>query len=149
MGGFPNLRLTLEGAITLQRWLASKVAIISETDLIMADIKMPHERLYYLCPCGGVDHYAARVYVEGGVSAYLSSVLSCYESGKQWAISPVRVSDVIKKEEEKFLKLLDRAQELVPKVIKKRGYSSETLFFLKDTHGIDEELSEEIWAEHR
>lgn len=49
-------------------------------------------------------------------------------------------AEVISSEEEKFFSLLNRASLEVPKIIKKRGMSGETLAFLHQTHGYDPEI---------
>lgn len=99
----------------------------------------------YACPCGKPDHDAYRVFI----TSELSPVLNCLETGQQWMVKAIPVADIIRVEEDNYAKLLDRAFTLVPKVIAKRGYSPETLEFLRDTHGIPNDIVEDICTASR
>lgn len=137
--------MTYEGI--KKRWCESKEGILEESDIGVV-IKKEHfqgrEWYFYKCPCRGDDHLAMRTFIEEGFSRHLSPVLNCFFTRKQWLVRPVDVAKVIKDEEEKYLKLIEKAPALVKKIVAKRGWSDETAFFLEDTHGIDRELAQSI-----
>lgn len=128
--------------LPLADYIASKVSVL-EWDA-MEEIVRARDGVWFVCPCGGEDHYAFRNWIPEGNSAWLSPVLNCYETEQQWLVKAIPVEDIILKEEMAYGKLLDRAMTLVPKIVKKRGMNADTLFFLRDTHGIPEELATEI-----
>lgn len=103
--------------------------------------------LWAACPCGGTDHHAW-VPWEMGDDTYnplgqrLGSVLTCFSTGQQWLLETV--AHTVRLEELSYLILVAQAHKIVTRVVKKRGWSEETIKFLKDTHGIDRELAEEI-----
>jgi len=98
----------------------------------------------YDCPCGD-DHYAMRFYYEEGFEKTLSEVLNCFENNKQWLIKKPNVAEIIRKEEEAYLKLLEESKSIIEKITMKMGKSKETLHFLWDTHGIHKDITEDIW----
>ena len=49
------------------------------------------------------------------------------------------IESTIIEEEQKFAALLKKAEEMVPKIVEKRGMSGDTLAFLHFTHGFDPE----------
>ena len=134
-------------------WLAAKAGILEERQLVFVKLQRTHgvddpphgnEIRFYKCPCGGRDHYASRSTVEVDRGHWPSEILNCYETGKQWLVRHPDVPGIIRGEEEKYLKLLERAPAIVAKVVAQRGWSDATLAFLKDTHGIDEDLAREL-----
>ena len=128
-------------------WFANKERIISESSLhFIRACRNKNGKLYmyYKCPCGAADHAAMRAFVHDGLSQYLSPVLNCYYTLKLWLVQSPDIIQIIRDEEEKCLNLLSRAPEIVRKVVAKKGWSNSTLQYLKDTHGIDEELSQKI-----
>lgn len=92
--------------------------------------------MWHNCPCGGDDHYASRSFFPDGGSQTLSPILNCYITEQQWLIKDKSVQDIIKEEEDKYLKLLKNSEVIIEKVTKKLGKNAETLHFLWDTHGI-------------
>lgn len=138
--------------LPLADYIASKVGVLewdAAEEVVLEGDPFPRSHrnadgVYFVCPCGDGGHYAFRRWIPDGTSAYLSPVLNCYETEQQWLVKSIPVEDIILKEETAYIKLLDRATTLVPKIVKKRGMNADTLFFLRDTHGIPEELVNEI-----
>lgn len=128
--------------LPLTDYIASKVSVL-EWDAA-EEVVRARDGVWFVCPCGGDGHYAFRNWIPEGNSAWLSPVLNCYDTNRQWLVKSVPVADIILKEETAYIKLLDRAETLVPKIVKKRGMNADTIFFLRDTHGIPEELVKEI-----
>ena len=130
-----------------ESWFSSKIPSLEENQLNFVSVIRSEdgkEWRAYDCPCGGKDHCATRPMAQDGYSQYPSDILTCYINNRQWLVRPVNVVAVIREEEEKYLKLVAKASRIVRKIVKKRGLSEDTLLFLKDTHGIDRELVQEI-----
>lgn len=129
----------------------SKAGFLEEKDLRYCETRERHPGswLCYICPCGSVEHYAVRSIISDpdAYSSYPSPVLNCFETGQQWLVRPVNVQEVIREEEERYIQLLERAPAQLKKVVARRGWSEATIAYLKDTHGIERELAEEIYAQ--
>lgn len=54
------------------------------------------------------------------------------------------IEGAIRYEETRYMELLERAERIVPRIISKRGMSQDTIKYLYDTHGIDQETVERI-----
>ena len=134
----------------VRQWFAAKESILPydffDMDLVEEEKRdgKPYCWWCYPCPCGGKDHRACQRFCEDGDSWVPSLVVTCFVTQKQWLIMPVPVADIIKKEEESFLKILKAAPKICRKVFKKMGVSEETFFFLQDTHGIPKEIAEQL-----
>jgi|GEM_PF-2711349 len=122
-------------------WFKAKIGFVDESDLRLIKSEVFDDRIcmFYKCPCGS-DHYAMRFMVQEGYSQYPSCILNCFVNNHQWGIKVADVAAIIKEEEEKYLRLIERAPKIIKKVIAQRGMSEETLFFLENTHGIDREM---------
>lgn len=131
--------------LTIEDWLAAKAGILNESDLVAVEHLSDKYTQYYVCPCGDKDHYAVRRLIIDGLQ--WSVVVNCLEKMLQWAVRPPTydIVGIIEQEEIKYAKVIERADKIVPKEIKKRGDVPETYAFLKDSHGIEEELAKEIW----
>lgn len=105
---------------------------------------MGQDIVWYECPCGG-DHGAARFYYAEGYGTTLSPVLTCFINNLQWLVKEQTVADIVRGEEEAYFKLLSNAEKIVRKVMKEREKSDETLHYLWDTHGIPEEVVNDLW----
>ena len=126
-------------------WLKAKAGILNLHDLVLVRIVHRNWKEFwnqYECPCGGSDHYASLPYIISGYSSGLGAVLSCYETNQQWLIRRPDIAGMIRKEEQGYFKLLKSGPAIVRKIVKKLGWSEETIAFLKDTHGIDRDLAE-------
>jgi hypothetical protein len=112
---------------------------------------LPGEKfLRYPCPCGG-EHDALRFLQTDGRRA---DILNCFCSGagriRQWYIrNDIDPADVIRKEEIKFLALLEKSPRLLKKAIKKFSNRDAFTHFMLDTHGVPKEISEPYWDERR
>lgn len=135
----------MEATALYDQWRAAKSGVIDECDLVFIgeDRDGPGGR-WFECPCGGEDHAARIPWVFEGFGRSLGVVLTCYITGQQWLIRRPNVADLIRAEEESYIKLLQKAPGIVRQVIRNRGWSEETKEFLLDTHGIDPEISQEI-----
>ena len=51
---------------------------------------------------------------------------------------------IIKAQEEKYLKLLSNAENVVKKVLRKKPINEETVKFLYETHGIPTDISRDL-----
>ena len=124
------------------KWFAGKEVL--EENYLSHGMRI-NQHCYYKCPCGADDHCASRAIVDytENQGSSLSCVLHCHITGRQWLIRPKDIVDIIRREEEAYIKLTEKAPAIVKKVITKRGWSYETRKFLFDTHGIDEELANE------
>ena len=127
------------------QWSARFTGVIDRHDIKV--MLREDDRWWSVCPCGEDDHYASNALVTEGFCRFPCDILNCYITGKQWLIRPVDVAGIIRKEEEAYIKLIKSAPNIVSKIVGKRGVSDETFAFLKDTHGIDRELAEEILKE--
>ena len=127
-----------------RRWFEAKEGIIPLSDLQQVKHVGDILHRYYICPCGSEDHYGSRPYDPGALLDEYGCVLTCYDKNKQWLIKKTDIQQMIRTEEEHYIKLLEKAPSVVKKVIAKRGWSEETKAFLLDTHGIDPELAESI-----
>ena len=135
-----------------KRWFEAKAGLIDSAEVEPAkDLTIEQRELairfdaqWCRCPCGGKDHLAYRRYYAEGLSKTLSPVVTCFRTNRQWLARPPDVAGIIESEERTCLALLARAPEIVKKVVKKRGWSKETAAFLRDTHGIDEEMAAKI-----
>jgi hypothetical protein len=140
------------------RWREAKAGAIDQNDLREPGPGFEHLQnhpngTWHVCPCGGEDHAAYRPLEtfyridEHGcrvpASRSPAQVLTCFETGQQWLIR-VDVAGTIRREEERFLDLLNRAPRIVAKVIRKMGRTDAAFAFLKDTHGIDRDAAELI-----
>jgi hypothetical protein len=106
---------------------------------VSTEIVEAKEWRFYLCPTGKDDHYATRPMVTEGLSKHPSDVLTCSLCNLQWLVRPPNIEGMIAKEERSYLDLLKRAPRIVAKVLRHRPMSEETLFYLKDTYGIDKD----------
>ncbi len=110
--------------------------------------------LFYVCPCGGKDHWATRcrdvseppMFPDG-----LSRVLHCWETGKQWLIveSWEFTAGIIHREERKYIELLDRAPEIIERYMRKKAISRSDLCEehyadLYSTYGIDNDTVKSV-----
>lgn len=128
-------------------WFAAKEPRrLEESDLVRRGAATVRGRTYLLydCPCGGDGHDAMRGFEEGGLSRWPSAVINCFVTGRQWLVRPVDVAAVIKDEEGQYLRLLERAPAIVNKAVKRLGLTEATFAFLKDTHGLDRDIVEEV-----
>lgn len=60
---------------------------------------------------------------------------------------PLGIGNVIKKEEEMFLKMIENGKSVIPKILKKKfngKVTADALFFLHTTHGYDPETVESV-----
>ena len=87
-------------------------------------VKRDQHNHYYVCPCGGTDHYAMRMIAPKVVAApnkvaldngwpAKAPILNCYQTDKFWIIDD-NVVNVINREEKKFNALLDKWVPLLP-----------------------------------
>lgn len=128
-------------------WMEAKEGVLEEDDIEWVVLSADGQRWQTCkCPCGGKDHVAMRPFLQEGRSSFPGDVLTCFVTRKQWLIRTASIEGIIRNEEESFFKLMTRAPAIVRKIVKKRGWSDETALFLKDTHGIDRALAEEILA---
>ncbi len=113
------------------------------------EVRAEGQYLFYVCPCGGKDHWATRcrdvseppMFPEG-----LSRVLHCWETGKQWLIveSWEFTATIIHREERRYHALLDRAPKTIARYLAKKaltadGLRDEHYEDLHSTHGLDKE----------
>lgn len=131
----------------VKMWFEHFAAILDEETLEFSHYERVFDShvLWYKCPCGG-DHVAARLYYEDGYSMTLSPVLNCFINDIQWLVKQKSIEDIIRREEENYFKLLLSSEKTVKKVTKKMGKSPDTMHYLWDTHGIPEEIVEDIWG---
>jgi len=113
----------------LERYIASFEGVLRESDLVQP-AKMK-DRWTYRCPCGGNDHCASRLFD--------SLFVHCYQHNRQWLIvdNAEYVASIIRSEERKYLKLLERAPATVKRFFKRREITGETVSACWHTHGID------------
>jgi hypothetical protein len=131
------------------RWYESKSGVIDLHDLNIVKYKnddpdfMGH---WCDCPCGSDEHWAWLPWYtrDGDIYPKHGDVLTCFVTDKQWLIRQPDVAGRIFAEEKKYIELLTTASALVEKVVKKRGWSEETKLFLKETHGIPMDISQDI-----
>jgi len=125
-------------------------------DSVLPGIKMN----LYVCPCGETDHYATRTQCKDSqVGDDFSDVLHCREHKKQWFVGNLRmvkdkfdnvkyVQEIIRSEEEIYLKLLENAPKTIAKFMRKykisdpKDLSGELLAILRHTHGLDPSVVE-------
>jgi len=127
-------------------WFEHFQAVLDCRDVqeVKREVFMGRHLVWYECPCGGKDHYAARLFYADGLSMTLSPVLTCFINNQQWLVR-TDVAGSIKDEEIMYFRLLKRSTKVVEKVTKERGRSDETVHYLWDTHGIPEEIVRDLW----
>lgn len=128
-----------------QCWLDHFEGILDEVHEIKLEYFMGQNVVWYKCPCDEEDHAAARFYYPDGLSQTLSPVLTCFLSNKQWLVKDRPVADIIRDEELAYLKLLERSESIINKVVKQLGKNDETLCYLWQTYGIAEEITKDLW----
>lgn len=119
----------------VEKWFATKEGVLDLRDL--QETARDKYGAWYQCPCGN-GHTALRCWFTEGVD--LSPVLTCFVTKTQWLVK-ADVAGTILDEEERYFKLLGKADRIVPRAIKRRGMSYETLNYLLDTHGIHPEVT--------
>ena len=121
-----------------QRFFAAKAGVLDYEQLIRHCEDEEVGGVWFSCPCGSDNHLALIRWL--GLSRCLSNVLTCFVTDQQWLVRMPEGPDpagIVKGEEEKYLRLLERAPAIVEKAVCERGWSAETLAYLHDTHGID------------
>jgi hypothetical protein len=104
----------------------------------------------YVCPCGG-DGCCAWLPDEifhddegQPLSESPGSVLTCFDTGRQWLVPRIDVAATVKAEEETYLALLSRADKVIARTLTRRPRDETTVRFLQETHGIPEEISRDL-----
>lgn len=123
------------------RWFASKEGTLDVRDL--RQVRRDADGVWYECPCGGTDHVGLRRPMDYGGSVSISPVLTCFVTRRQWLVT-TDSAGIIRDEEQSFLDLLVSAEKTVAKAVRRRGASGETVAFLKDTHGVPEDVSRSL-----
>ncbi len=128
-----------------ERWLANKEFL--DVRSLGNMLRTTPDGAYYACPCGGEDHHAWRPLEDFGTTRSPASILTCFVTGRQWVIQ-TNMGEIVREEEAKAIALIDRAEKVIGKVLRKRAPTEETARYLLDTHGIPLGMSQDYFKEH-
>lgn len=123
-------------------WMANKRGTLRQDELNC--VRFDASGLWYECPCGDGSHLAFRpMETFGGRSQSPAGILTCFQTGSQWIIDK-DIAGTIRDEEMRYLKLIDSAGPIVRRVFARMGQTQGAYEYLKDTHGIDAELADDL-----
>lgn len=125
--------MTMEEIV--DRWSANKTAIDVRD---IGEPVMGNE--WYRCPCGCGNKAYRPCVMDGGTFVGMAEIMTCFASGRQWVIV-TDAAEIVCDEEQRYFDLLAKADVVCRKVFARRGTGEDVIAFLKDTHGIDEEIA--------
>lgn len=126
------------GPMLIDRWLAmDEVEGPLDVAGVMLRDGLPHG-YWVSCPCGATDHYGWQPLVQEGLSTSPAEFVTCFTFDRQYRVVTPSVTDVIRGEEETYLRNITKWGEKLSKAWGGwLGTGDEFVEFMHGTHGVE------------